>query len=118
MEIKSGQGRGLTNDMVNHVFASLEDAKSYIRKRLGYPDKYEMKDLTDMPFLTSVMGFTSASLFLNPRQNLFAPHVPCMPEHFFSWSARAFELNAMTMFLACDLNSGTTKLVDGVETRS
>ncbi|GMF42468.1 unnamed protein product [Phytophthora fragariaefolia] len=73
VEIKSGQGDGLTNPMVQHLFDSLFEAKSYVQERLGYSRLDEMKELTEMPFLTKFMRFSSAWLYVNPRCNVFAP---------------------------------------------
>lgn len=73
VEIKSGEGSGLTNKMVNHVFSSRVQATRYTRQRLGYGQTEEMKELTEMPFLKELMGFSSGVLYVDPRQNAFPP---------------------------------------------
>ncbi|KAE9103480.1 hypothetical protein PF010_g13724 [Phytophthora fragariae] len=64
VEIKSGQGDGLANPMVKHLFDSLIEAKSYIQERLGYARLEDMKEFTEMPFLTEFMKFSSPDFFL------------------------------------------------------
>ncbi|RLN96914.1 hypothetical protein BBJ28_00003374 [Nothophytophthora sp. Chile5] len=104
VEIKRGEGGGLTNPMVNHVFDSLERAESFIRVRLGVS---ELRTITDLPFLTDFMAFRSPKLYLNPAVNQFFP--PSQP---FPRVHGHGELNAMAIYLGSRLSDGLSPYVN------
>ncbi|KAG6615238.1 Egl nine 1 [Phytophthora cinnamomi] len=124
VEIKSGEGSGLTNRMVNHVFSSRVQATRYIRQRLGYDQTDEMKELTEMPFLKELMGFSTGVLYVDPRQNAFPPFNEDFNQQFgfgfeldelndmLNCRGVAGELNAMAIYLGSNLDTGLSMSVN------
>ncbi|POM67231.1 Hypothetical protein PHPALM_16801 [Phytophthora palmivora] len=124
VEIKSGEGSGLTNKMVNHVFSSRVQATEYIRQRLGYSQTDEMKELTEMPFLRELMDFSSGVLYVDPRQNAFPPfneEFICQfgfglgideLNNMLNCRGIRGELNAMAIYLGSKLDNGLSKSVN------
>ncbi|EEY63924.1 uncharacterized protein PITG_02433 [Phytophthora infestans T30-4] len=118
VEIKSGEGSGLTNRMIHHVFNSQVQAIRYIRERLGYSQTDDMKELTEMPFLRELMGFSSGVLYVDPRQNVFPPFTKEFNRQFgFGFGADEInnmlncrgvrgELNAMAIYIGSKLENG------------
>ncbi|KAG6958046.1 hypothetical protein JG688_00010708 [Phytophthora aleatoria] len=124
VEIKSGEGSGLTNRMINHVFNSQVQATRYIRQRLGYSQADEMKELTKMPFLRELMGFTSGVLYVDPRQNAFPPFTEELNRRFglgfgvdelndmLNCRGIGGELNAMAIYIGSELDNGISMSVN------
>ncbi|KAG7392291.1 hypothetical protein PHYPSEUDO_001395 [Phytophthora pseudosyringae] len=124
VEIKSGEGSGLTNRMINHVFSSRVQATRYIRQRLDYSQSEEMKELTEMPFLRERMGFSSGVLYVNPHQNAFPPFTQEFNRQFgFGFGTDELndmlncrgisgELNAMAIYIGSKLDNGLSMLVN------
>ncbi|KAE8957572.1 hypothetical protein PR003_g32218 [Phytophthora rubi] len=119
--------------MVKHLFDSLIEAKSYIQERLGYARLEEMKEFTEMPFLTEFMKFSSASLYVDPRCNAFPPLVgelirqrlqPLLQAQIFSLYEEvnsryycygpegASDMNAMVIFFGCNIDDGLTRFLN------
>ncbi|KAG7400135.1 hypothetical protein PHYBOEH_006843 [Phytophthora boehmeriae] len=101
VEVKRGEGNGTTNPMVNHTFDSYAQAKNYAKERFGVSKDEVLKELTEMPFLTELMGFRSATLFVDPHYNSFPPHIP-------KWlnCSGNDKLNAMAIYLGCAVSHG------------
>ncbi|KAE9035002.1 hypothetical protein PR003_g9927 [Phytophthora rubi] len=124
VEIQSGEGSGLTNKMVNRVFSSHSQAMGYIRQRLGYGQTDEMKELTEMPFLKELMGFSSGVLYVDPRQNAFPPFNENFIQQFgfgfgldelndmLNCRGVAGELNAMAIYIGSKLDTGLSMSVN------
>jgi len=68
VEVKSGMGTGISNVYKNHIFPNKKSALYYIGDRFTCCD-WELKPLRDMPFLTEVMKFRSAELYINPDEH-------------------------------------------------
>uniref|UniRef100_H3GMD3 Uncharacterized protein n=1 Tax=Phytophthora ramorum TaxID=164328 RepID=H3GMD3_PHYRM len=124
VEIKSGEGSGLTNRMANHVFGSRVQATRFIRQRLGYSQTEEMKELPEIPFLRELMGFSSGVIFVDPSQNAFPPFTKELVRQFgFGYGVDelndmlncrgvAGELNAMAIYLGSKLDNGLSMSVN------
>ncbi|ETK74792.1 hypothetical protein L915_18473 [Phytophthora nicotianae] len=124
VEIKSGEGSGLTNMMLNHVFNSKVQGVRYIRQRLGYTRTEEMKELTEMPFLRELMHFSSGVLYVDPRQNVFPPFTEEFNRQFgfgfgidklndmLNCRGVSGELNAMAIYICSKLDDGISTSVN------
>jgi len=65
VEVKSEMGNGISNVYKNHIFPNKKSALYYIGDKFTCCD-WELKPLANMPFLTEVMKFRSAELYINP----------------------------------------------------
>ncbi|KAG7400136.1 hypothetical protein PHYBOEH_006844 [Phytophthora boehmeriae] len=95
--------------MTNHVFASLNAAENYVRWRLNVSGSHELKILSEMPFLTKYLRFSSASLYLDPRVHRFYPKEASAS---MLCNGLAGELNAMAIFLGCRLSDGLSSFTN------
>ncbi|KAL7687994.1 hypothetical protein Plhal304r1_c020g0071181 [Plasmopara halstedii] len=102
VEIKSGQGNGLTNDMINHVFNSQTIALEYVRQQLGYRQTEKMEKLSQMPFLQDLLGFIESDLIVYPRLNSFTRDL----DNMYKCMRIRGELNGMAIYLGCALDNG------------
>ena len=73
VEVESDEGFGLTNRMVDHLFASKADALRFIRGKLKVEGNANLQPLTDMPFLTRLLHFDGPELYVDPRRHTFLP---------------------------------------------
>ena len=80
LEVKSAQGRGLGNHVINHFFDTKKEALKHVANSLQTSrENANLTKLTEMPFLTQVMGWTECELFANPNSHEFYPEGKLFP---------------------------------------
>ena len=72
LEVKSAEGYGLKNHVIHHFFNTKAQAVDYVAERFKTSQvKLDSRKLTEMPFLTEILGWTECELYVNPKTHEF-----------------------------------------------